>query len=513
MSALPMTRAVATEAADIKAPKAQDLAIEISRLEQVLRTNPKDIETLLRTARLMQRAGRMEQASKLLTQAASLAPHRPDTIVAQAELLRAIAMHDEAIDLLQHAIETMPSTPVLWHAIGQTALELADLDKAGTSFDEALRLDPAFHLCRLQRAALYLRKGQARAALTDYEHLRQIAPNDPGILVGWGDAKTAMGDRAEARVAYSKALEFVGDPTPIVDRMQRLAVMEFSYPLQRTDLPSAQPDSDGAAHPDRIDVVFFHIDLATATQAPFEKPDYQAMLAHAAAVAKHRAPGARIVLLTDERTQISADLRLDRVVRSRIETVELMVDRLRLARDFLASGEAAENVVFLDTDVAVNRNPAEIFDGSFDVALTWRSDPPDNPFNAGVVLCRSGAPAVRFYDHLIASLNELDKYPAAIARFGSGGVRRWWGDQLAMAATVGWTEFARRRSDRLAVDGTVVRFLPADDYNLAISPNLPTPYGLDRRFFIHFKGSRKMGLARYARGVMGSRAPSPTASL
>jgi Tfp pilus assembly protein PilF len=505
MSALPRTNPLMAQAASQGSapPPGQDPATELARLERRLRTNPTDIDSLLRAGKLMQGAGRSEEASTLLTKAAALAPERPETTVALADFLRANALHDEAVDLLQQAIEKNPKVPALWQAAAQAVAELADLDKAVTFFDEALRLDPNFHPCRLERAALHQRRGALAEALADYDALRKIAPNDPGVLAGWGDVKTAMGDRGAARIAYTAALGFARDQAPIADRLQRLAIMEFSRALPRAELPPAQAAADAAARPDRLDIVFFHVDLPGATASPFEKPDYRMMLVQAAAIARQRAPGARIVLLTDERTDPPAELRVDRIVRGKVDGARLMSDRMRLERDFLASGTAAGGVVFLDSDVAINRSPEEIFDGSFDVALTWRGNPPDAPFNGGVALYRTGPAAIRFYDHLIETHAALEQYPAVIARFPEG-MARWWGHQLAMAATVGWNEFARRRSDRLAIDGAAVRFLSSDDYNFAMDPALPTPPGLDRRFFIHFKGSRKAGLARYAETVLGS---------
>jgi tetratricopeptide (TPR) repeat protein len=504
-----MTSAAAAPAKKPGTGPAQDPALELARLEQTIRTNPRNVDALLRAGGLMQRAGRTDEASKLLTQAAALAPERPETTVALAEFLRANALHDEAIELLQHAIEKSPKAPALRHAMAQIVLDLADFDKARALFDEALHLDPKFHRCRLDRAALQLRRGAAAEALADYEILRRVAAADPGILAGWGDAKTVLGDRAEARLAYTAALGLVRDRTPIVDRLERLAIMEFSRDLPRGDLPPAA-STEATARPDRIDIAFFHVDLP-GTASPFEKPDYRAMLVQAAAIARHRAPGARIVLLTDEHTQPPAGLRVDRIVRGPVDGSRLMFDRMRMERNFLASGDATGGVVFLDSDVAINRSPAEIFDGSFDVALTWRTNPWDAPFNGGVTLYRAGPAALRFYDHLIATHAALETFAAVKARFPEG-MARWWGHQLAMAATVGWDEFARRKSDRMTVDGTAVRFLSSDDYNFAMDPALPPPEGLDRRFFIHFKGSRKAGLARYAEAVLGA-PPAPAVAV
>ncbi len=86
------------------------------------------------------------------------------------------------------------------------------------------------------------------------------------------------------------------------------------------------------------------------------------------------------------------------------------------------------------------------------------------------------------------------------------GMARWWGHQLAMGATVGWTEFARRTGDRLSVDGSTIRFFPERTHNFALTATSPMVASAHaHRYFLHFKGTRKDAFWRFAEQL----APAP----
>jgi hypothetical protein len=146
------------------------------------------------------------------------------------------------------------------------------------------------------------------------------------------------------------------------------------------------------------------------------------------------------------------------------------------------------------------------------VALTWRSDLLDSPFNGGMALYRQTPGAVRFYDNLIATHRAMEDFPAVAARFPQG-MARWWGHQLAMAATVGWDDFARRRSEWMIVDGAAIRFFPERTHNFAITLNSsPRAVAHDHRFFLHFKGARKDAFWSYANQLAPATAPALAAA-
>ena len=484
-----------------------DVLRRIQRMERDLQAEPKNIELLLESARFCLTLGRHTEAAPLLTQAIALAPRRAEAIALLSEALRGQGKHAEAIELLQRAIERNAGAATLWHASAEAMADLHDHDSASAFFDEALRLAPDFHACRMARASLLTRLDRLEDALADWTALRKALPKNAGVLAGWGDIKAFLGDHEAARLAYAAALPLAHDRRAIEDRFERLALTEFALDLPRCE--ATDPASGNAAA--RLTIVFFHADTPR-DGVPFDKPDYHALLAAAIAVARHRSPQAAIVVLSDERTPFADTLNADRVVRRPLDLSQLMYERLRAQRAFLATQTDGEATLFLDTDVIVNRDPLAVFDGSFDIGLTWRHEPIDAPFNGGVIFCRNNAAALTFFDHLIEAHHALESHRAVRARFADG-IRRWWGDQLALAATIGRDAFTQRKGERLAIDGTTVRLLPERTHNFVMSP--ATPLSVPERgnaCLVHFKGARKDDFWRYVEHVLGRQAPARVAA-
>ncbi len=487
--------------------KRADVVRRIERMERDLQAEPKNVDLLLQSARFCLALDRSAEAASLLTQATALAPRRAEAVALLSEALRGQGKHAEAIELLQGAIERNAGAAALWHASAAAMVDLHDHDSACAFFDEALRLAPDFHACRMARAALCVRLDRLADALADWTALRKALPQDAGVLAGWGDVKAFMGENEAARLAYTQALKLAGEPRAIEDRLERLALGEFALDLPRHE--AAEPASGDAAG--RLAIVFFHAD-APRDGLPSGAPDYHALLAAAIAVARRRSPKAEIIVLSDPDTRFADALDADRIVRRPLDLSQLMYERLHSQRAFLATQTDGEATLFLDTDVIVSRNPLPAFDGSFDVGLTWRHEPIDAPFNGGVIFCRNNAAALTFFDHLIAAYHALESQPAMRTRFADG-IRRWWGDQLAMTATIGRGAFTRRKSDRLAIDGTTVRLLAERTHSFVMSAATPISVPeRDNAWLVHFKGARKDDFWRYVEHVLGPQAPAVLAA-
>ena len=189
-------------------------------------------------------------------------------------------------------------------------------------------------------------------------------------------------------------------------------------------------------------------------------------------------PQARIVQFTDEATPAVAGV--DEVIRRPVSDDELMIARL----EHLANFEHRE-AVFLDTDIIVRRDLAEVFSLPFDVALTRRygelvvaeDDPfrrhfPSGnlidymPYNAGVMFSRT-------QDFWVDCLKACE---AMHANF-----RRWYGDQMALKAVVDREYYA-------------VYELAEPLLNYA--PEHATDFPEDA-LILHFKGGRKAWMKDY----------------
>lgn len=280
----------------------------------------------------------------------------------------------------------------------------------------------------------------------------------------------------------------VPDHAAIVELKRCAAVTRFSWPAHRAAYgPVAGAPPDPAA----VDIVVFHVALSATPTAIHEDVDYLATLRLAFESAALRAPAARRILLTDETTELPADLPVDDVLRFPLDPVRTMYERMRLQRCYLEERGAARCSVLMDADVLVNCDPAGIFTEDFDIGLTWREDWGNAPFNGGMIYVAAGAAGVRFFDAALACYERIADDPGIAPLFPSD-LRNWWGDQFALAAVVGHHAFLNGARKGLAVDGIKVRFFPCAEYNSTLDPG--ATYGIEAikaMRFLHFKGKRK----------------------
>jgi hypothetical protein len=307
----------------------------------------------------------------------------------------------------------------------------------------------------------------------------------------------------EARQHFA-ALRALVPGHPALDHIARqIAVIAFDWPLPRAAYdPAPRP----APAPDAIDLVAFHANMSAAPSEIHQKIDYLAVLALSFESAAIRAPRARRILLTDEHTPIPATMPVDEVLRFPVDLAKLMYERMRVQALYLGRRPASRASVLMDSDVVVNREPSPVFAQDFDIGLTWRPEFADSPFNGGMIFVGVGGKGLEFFDRARACYDGLVADPAVTAPFPRD-LRAWWGDQFALAATVGYRDFAGRRGDGLEVAGIRTRFFPCSEYNFTIEPNVPYPSEvLAAKFFVHFKGNRKALQVQYVGKMRAGRA-------
>lgn len=274
----------------------------------------------------------------------------------------------------------------------------------------------------------------------------------------------------------------------------QLAIIGFPVAAKR--LP-ARIATGRTVLPQQIDLVAFHVDLPSAPSGIHEPVDYQKVLQLSFAAAALRAPLARRIVLTDETTAIPEETGAHEIRRFALDPGALMYERMRLQQLYLRSRPSERASVFMDTDVVMNRDPAEVFQQQFDIGLTWRTGFPDAPFNGGLIFAGPGDKALGFLTDARACYDSMVGSPAVGALF-SRSIKGWWGDQFALAALVGYREFARRQSDGALVNDALVAYLPCERFNFTLEPgNRYSPDDLRQKSCVHFKGNRKHLLEKY----------------
>jgi cytochrome c-type biogenesis protein CcmH/NrfG len=152
------------QATDRDDSEMEALMSEIDEIERGLLADPADFDMLLRAARWGERTGRYDESRRFYMHAAASEPRRPEPIVALSDLLRGQSLHNEAIELLQAALERMPEQAELWCAVARVMADLGTNDKAEVFLAEALRLEPTNVTARLQRGALRRRDSRSGSA-------------------------------------------------------------------------------------------------------------------------------------------------------------------------------------------------------------------------------------------------------------------------------------------------------------------------------------------------------------
>lgn len=304
-------------------------------------------------------------------------------------------------------------------------------------------------------------------------------------------------DRARADLASEPVAELLRalPQDPLVQHLVRQReVVAFEWPLPRSAFAIAPRI---APPPEAIDLVAFHVDMPSAPSGIHGAIDYTAVLALSFESARLRAPRARRILLTDEATRVPESMAVDRVLRFPIDPARLMYERMRVQSRYLEAREGGRASVLMDSDVVVNRDPAPIFAEAFDVGLTWRPGFADAPFNGGMIFVSEGTQGCAFFRAALACYDALAAHAPLQSAFPRD-LRAWWGDQFALAATVGLRAYREHSGEGLRVDGTAVRFFPCETHNFTLEPaRRHSAAELRSKHFVHFKGNRKALQAQY----------------
>jgi hypothetical protein len=234
---------------------------------------------------------------------------------------------------------------------------------------------------------------------------------------------------------------------------------------------------------------------------------YWALFALMAASVRRVVPDADIHLLTHAEAEVPDGIAATRIFRRRAnESIKesfthLMHAETQTWRAYAESDLPRGPTILMDIDILLQRSPAALFDGSFDIGLTYTKEPTLHPFNAGMILVD---PVRR--DVVQKFFVMLDEYVADLMP----EYQEWYGDQMALADAVGANDVSGWQGavDR-ETDGIRLRAFPAIDWNASLAldaDNKPLFAPMPTAGLVHFKGERKGLMLRYATEVLGIRA-------
>lgn len=202
------------------------------------------------------------------------------------------------------------------------------------------------------------------------------------------------------------------------------------------------------------------------------KPEYAVMAENMVESVREIMPDAHIVQMTSPTTVSIPGIsqRIDREVRK--DNAPLMIYRLEHLANF-----PYDQMLLLDVDVMMQRDPWQVFNTEFDMCFTKRdrdvtvdgeSIAKSMPYNIGVMFSRRA----KFW-------REAHRYVQTL----HPEHQQWWGDQLAVKHLVDSGKYR-------------IHEVSSDPYNY--SPLIPDE-DVRRKFMVHYKGERKgMLMARIA---------------
>jgi hypothetical protein len=257
-------------------------------------------------------------------------------------------------------------------------------------------------------------------------------------------------------------------------------------------------------------VACFHLTPPNTVTANTYWAFFQMMMASV----RRACPGAQIHLLTLDSCPVPEALGCDLVFRrASSRSIEASFDQLMAEetatwRAYEAAGHMSGPTILIDADLMFQRDPFALFDGGFDVGLTYVTGAELHPFNSGVILMdpdRGGAAR--------GTLAAIDDLVAGYAPEH----RSWYGDQMALAALLGNPEFGHGTNDVMdrEAGGVRYRLLPAEEWNYSApldANDKPVFAPAPDAGIVHFKGERKEYMLRYACEVLGMEIAEDAAS-
>lgn len=240
----------------------------------------------------------------------------------------------------------------------------------------------------------------------------------------------------------------------------------------------------------------FHVDInkdAIKEDTPLDKNNfynYQLALNLMFKSAGYFHPNCRKVVLSNLNTDLSYLSTDVEVYRYEFDLQQIMYSRLLCQLQFLQHHDFQTDVIFLDSDIIINSNLEDIFaKQDFDLALTFRKFP-IMPINGGIIYIS------KQHKNLV-----IDFFQKVLNIYQNKYLEnaQWWGDQYALAETIGYHNLQNIASDfKLDLEGVNIRLLDCDTYNFSpdYMNDLDVFCPLNQRV-IHFKGPRKKFMELY----------------
>jgi tetratricopeptide (TPR) repeat protein len=162
-----------------------------------LTANPKDIEAMRLLAEIGSRLGVLEDAEFLLESAVAFAPDAADARVDYVRILRRRQKHAAALEQAKQLYARDPKNPVFISQLAIERMQTGDYEKAVTLFDQVLQIAPNDPATLTSRGHAQKTWGHGEAAVASYQTAVAAAPNHGDAWYALANLKTYSFSDAE----------------------------------------------------------------------------------------------------------------------------------------------------------------------------------------------------------------------------------------------------------------------------------------------------------------------------
>jgi hypothetical protein len=142
---------------------------------------------------------------------------------------------------------------------------------------------------------------------------------------------------------------------------------------------------------------------------------------------------------------------------------------------------------FLDSDAFLNQDISHIFDGDWDIGVTYRHNM-GMALNEGVIFANNKRPDAvwSFFQAYLDTYHRILETPEHVAKYGN--LKRWRGGQLSLN-TLACPQGLPTALDYQEIAGARVAYFPCFRWNFSCERIVPEE--LDTKAIVHLKGARK----------------------
>lgn len=164
------------------------------------------VDRLLQSAWEHQRHGRMAQAEGACREVLKGQPDRAEALYLLGLLASQAGHYLAAIDLIGQAVRLNGSEAGYYNDLGLAYYALNRLDLAAASYQQALKLQPAFFIAHLNLGCVYVGQGRLEDAVASFRRTLALQPDSAVAHFNLGNACFILGRFDDALASYQAAL-------------------------------------------------------------------------------------------------------------------------------------------------------------------------------------------------------------------------------------------------------------------------------------------------------------------